>query len=133
MAPADGALESSVSPLFALHPSQLHLTTVSIRFGEDVLRLGPLLDIILTLLILTPRQDEDVLCVQRGDQVVPVGDNLETLVHGLFGSGVHVGLNTIEGSSDGAGDIVKRDGPLLVVVPTDSEGRLCLDISWTEF
>jgi hypothetical protein len=101
------------------------------RRKGDVLRLGPFLDIILTLLFLTPRENEDILGVQSRYNVIPLEDFDESFILSCFGSRIHFILNIIECASDSGRDVGHGDGPLLSVVSSDSEGCVGLDISGT--
>lgn len=89
---------------------------------------SPLLDIILALRSLAPRQHGHALLVQRRHDVVPVLDDDPTRVELGLSLGEHVGLNGLEQSGDGGGDVGERKVGLLRVVSSDGEGLILLQV-----
>lgn len=66
------------------------------KVQEDSRAAAAFLDIVLARLDLTPRNDNNVLGVERGDYIFPCCNSLETRIKGLLGTGKHVALNFVE-------------------------------------
>ena len=82
---------------------------------EHSLALAPRLDLILTLSILAPRQDQYILRVERRYDVVPFRDSDEARVVLLLGLFVHSHVDIFEVIRDRFTDIVQRHRGFVVV------------------
>jgi hypothetical protein len=103
------------------------------REGGNVLLSRPLLDLLLTLHLLTPGNDTDIVPVESLDKVLPLGNDDRVRVELDTSLGEHVGLDLDEEGGDGLCEIREGEGGLGSVVTTDREGRGGLEVLGSEF
>ena len=86
------------------------------------------LDIILTSLDFTPRQHDDALVVERGDDVLPVRHLLDARPVLLLGAIEHVILYDLKESGNILANVGEGKGLLVAVIASNREGLLFLEV-----
>ena len=89
----------------------------------------PVLDVVLTSLGLTPRQDQYVLGIQAGDNVVEVVNLHNVIIVSLLGFVEHDVVNLLQGIRDSFLDITVGDLELVSIHSSDSLDFLGSQIS----
>jgi hypothetical protein len=66
----------------------------------DILRFRPFLDIILTALLLTPGQYQDILGIECRNNIIPIGNLFQSFILNVLGPSVHLDLNLVKCTPD---------------------------------
>ena len=97
--------------------------------GKDNSRFATtFLNIILTSLDFTPRQHDDALVVERGDDVLPVRHLLDARPVLLLGAIKHVVLYDLKESGNILANVGEGKGLLVAVIASNREGLLFLEV-----